>query len=246
MRRLWVFGWLLLLGAPIALTACSHSAPPLRDDQIVQCLSPSRQPELAAAAAALDDRLSAAQGRIVTPTATLDPGRWAKDNRAAFTRACQAMTYVAPPKPADGPLPTVVSILLPVLAGGLVALVSTEWRNASTVAVRHADDLGDAADAFLVAAREYRAARQAGRTPQAGPYEEAYEKLAAQLARVSRFRPGWRQVPEARRLLTERLTREQAHDGDIEPALTTLSERLAGFDRALRRPWRPHLGVRRA
>jgi hypothetical protein len=245
MRRLRVSGWSLLFGALISLSACSNSAEPLRDDQIVQCLSPTRQTELAAAAAALDHRLTAAGDRIVTPTATLDPITWSRTDRAAFTRACRAMTYVAPPKSPESPLPAAVAILLPVLAGGLVALISTEWRNSSELAVKHADDLGDAADAFLVAAREYRTALQAGRTPQAGPYEQSHEKLAAELARVSRFRPGWRQVPVARQLLLERLTRERAHDSDIEPELTALAERLAAVNLALRHRLRLHLEVRR-
>lgn len=244
MQRLGVFGWLLLLGTPIVLSACSNATQALRDDQIVQCLSPTRQPDLTAAAAALNPDLTASGRLIVSPTATMAPGQWAKQDPAAFTRACQAMTYVAPARPPENQLPTVVSILLPVLAGGLVALISTEWRSASTVAVKHADDLGDAADAFFTAAREYAAARAGRQTPQAAPYEEAHDTLAAQLSKVSRFRPGWRKIPESRRVLMERLTREKAHAENVDEPLNTLSEQVARFDKALRRPWWPHRGVR--
>jgi len=244
MRRMGVFGWLLLLGAPISLSACSNPMQDLRDDQIVYCLSPTRQPELAAAAAALNQDLSAAQGLIVSDSATMAPGQWRKKDPVAFTRACRAMTYVTPARPPENQLPTVVSILLPVLAGGLVALISTEWRNASTVAVKHADDLGDAADLFFVAAREYRSARAKKQTPQAAPYDEAHEKLVAQLSKVSRFRPGWGKVAETRRTLMEKLTREKAHTEDVDESLDTLLEQLARFNKALRRPWWPYRGMR--
>lgn len=244
MRRVGVFGWLLLIGTLTLLSACSNSTRQLRDDQIVHCLSPTRRPELAAAAAALDKNVRASGGLIVAGGATMEPRQWRDKDPAAFARACQAMTYVPPAKAPDNPLPAVVSILLPVLAGGAVALFSTEWRNASTVAVKHADDLGDAADAFFVAAREYVVARGKNQTPQAGPYEEAFEKLAAQLAKVGRFRPGWGKVAEARRTLMEHLTREKAHNGDVQQRLDALSNQLARFDQALRRPWRPHRGVR--
>ncbi|WP_327087869.1 hypothetical protein OIE66_36975 [Nonomuraea sp. NBC_01738] len=234
------------------LSACSSTPPPqkLTDAQIVYCHSPQRRADLVVAVNALNP-----QGKV--QDGTLDAWRENKANAAAFVKACAAIAPAPPDKPADsGGSPNLWAILLPVLVGGAIALVSAEWRNSATVAVKHADDLGEAADKFQTAAKEYIEAREASKPPKGEPFDEARAELLRQLDRVKRFRSRWEKVVKAKKTLNDELTRQKIDeamkpqpDGKVsgaavEARLTGLGTQLARFDAALRRPWWPHRGVR--
>jgi hypothetical protein len=253
--------WPVLLCAGLLLVGCGDAA--RKDAALVHCLSPAQQRPLVDAAVALG---LAQQGPEPAPLRVggrdLTVPQWRTERRPDFDRACKALTTtVIPPNPSG--LQAMLNVLLPVIAGAVLTLLTTTWRDETSRGRLLADDLRSAATGFAGAVEEYLGGwTDPGATgrPSGQDVRDRRAELAARLRTVCVLHSRWK----APRRLQRELTGNQLGDALVQGWTTirddersrraaALHDELSWMDttisqvaHALERPWRPHREMRRA
>ncbi|MGP4020769.1 hypothetical protein [Saccharopolyspora sp. 5N708] len=271
--------WPVLVCAAFSLAGCADSA--RRDATTVYCLATAQQRALVDAAVALGlaQRGPAAAAPQPTepdtapPQATepdpkllrvTEPDRrqrdltvpqWRTERPRDFDRACKAISTIAIPPNPNG-LQAVWNVLLPVLAGAVLTLLTTTWRDETSRGRLLADDLRSAAAAFTKAVEEY----LSGWTDPSAPGRPADKdvrdrraELDARLRTVCVLHSRWRAPRRLRRQLTGNRFGDEIVQGwttnrdEQTQRAATLRTELSQLDtainqvaHALERPWRPH------
>ncbi|MFI6386209.1 hypothetical protein [Nonomuraea sp. NPDC050540] len=239
---------LVLLGLSLfgifAGTAWAAQQPEIGDEHVIYCLSEGNRAALAAAGVALHPSLRSSDDLIGSGSSMKTLEQWRAADAKAFARTCAALTAAVPSLKRNdlpNPLWALLSVLLPVLTGGVLTLVSSEWRHSMNLGAKYADDLSDAAEDFVLAARVYAQARTDHELPSATAFDTAHAALSRQLYRAGRARPAWPAIRRASRILERSLSRGEVDRGieHVRPELEALAETLALTDAAFRRPWAP-------
>jgi hypothetical protein len=274
--------WPVLVCAAFPLAGCADSV--RRDATTVYCLAAAQQRALVDAAVALG--LARRGPDAVPPQAETTPPQttgpapkllrvsesdrgqrdltvlqWRTDRPRDFDRACKAISMTAiPPNPSG--LQAMWSVLLPVLAGAVLTLLTTTWRDETSRGRLLADDLRSSAAGFAKAVEEYLSdwtERSGTNVPAEKDMRDRRAELDARLRTVCVLHPRW----QSPRRLRQQLTGNRLGDGIVQgwtrirderiQRAATLHEELSQLDNeitqvahALERPWRPHRDMRRA
>ncbi|MCI2418127.1 hypothetical protein MOQ72_11880 [Saccharopolyspora sp. K220] len=254
--------WPVLVCAAFLLLGCADSA--RRDATKVYCLSTAQQGSLVDAAVALGlaERTADATSLVVTGTTRpLKVEDWSKQRPSDFDRACKALSAPALAANPSG-AQALWNVLLPVVAGAVLTLLTTTWRDETSRGRLLADDLRTAATAFTSAAKEYLGGWTEPGAPRPAEQDvrDRRAELAARLRTVRVLHSRWRAPREAQQQLTgNRLGDEivqgwtTIRDDERTQRAATLHDELSQLDttinqiaHALERPWRPHRRMRRA
>lgn len=208
-----------LMWASLASSACgthSNSEPSAEDVAVVFCLAPTELPRLVAAATALGiARPGRTNDQIRVGGEDMSVAAWRRTNRADFDRSCAALRAASQSGPTPvsriGGITTVLTVLLPVIVGAILAWLAAERRDATAHNQTLAAVLRASARAFLHACDDF-VRKWTGTTGPARPSDqqltEARRELAASLRQVQTLRPRWTEP----RLLEEELFRHFGED----------------------------------
>jgi hypothetical protein len=161
-----------------------------QDAELVYCLQPAHQGNLVNAAVSLGlagPGSTASQMRIRGQRLTL--AAWRTEDNHAFQRACDALaTPAMPAQPSDTGTgtPAILSILLPVIAGSLLALAADDIKQASDRRWVQADELRADWKAFAQAVTSYgedQVKRLEG-IPLSAQVDESRQNLVATLRKI--------------------------------------------------------------
>jgi hypothetical protein len=244
----------------------------------VYCLSRDQWPKLVDALAALSLAKRPAPApsgspaprpdQIVTNDGRLtDLVTWSAQHPREFARACDAVVDAAAVPRGQGreaPLVNTARLLLPLVAGALLTMFTSEWRTSVDRGRLEGHTLRELTDSYLSAAETYLAVARRGTGVPGEALETAVTTAAAELRACLREQaarhPRWRRLPRLSGYLADNsvhtaslLGAWTAYQGtqlddrraqrvdEIERSLTEFGIDLAAVARALEHPWRPHL-----
>ena len=203
-RRLWPVMLLgpVVFGAPLTFPQFD----PAGDARAVYCLKPENARPLVDTAVSLGLARHSGDPSRLRPAAgagTLTVAAWRRADPARFTRACAALVRLRQMPDTDpaGPFTgvgTTLTVLIPVIAGAVLALGTTLLTGRQAAATQAAADLAGAASRYY---RTCRRCLDAWRRRRGGDLldelREPYEALCAELALCHRRHPKWRATARA-------------------------------------------------
>lgn len=217
MRRTALARWsaaciIALIGSGVLAAPAHADSRVERDAAQVYCVAPTQRAQLVDAAVVLG--LATRGGgpdRLTVKSRDLTLEEWRRQHRRDFDRACAALraaaqTAEAPPaSPGPGPVLTMLSVLLPVIAGALLAWLAGEWRDVRVRRRALTDDLRAAIRDFAGVVESYvhrqSDDRRPGTPPDDQPVRDRRAALAAQLHRVAAEHRRWVEPENLRRAL---------------------------------------------
>ncbi|MFI0416708.1 hypothetical protein [Spongiactinospora sp. 9N601] len=263
MRRLGTSGPMVLMFLILALGAparADSTDPDEADRLLVYCLGARQRADLAAAATTLglvSPGSAPDEVRLAGRPLTLE--RWRMVRPDDFDRACRALATAEPDMrgpESPGPLTAMLSVLIPVVAGALLTLATTEWRAAAGAGAQTGNELFAASTAFAAAHAAFLAGWRRG-DAEVAALEAARETLAAKIGNAALARPAWTEPARLLAMLGG-LTARSANDWRKVPmerraqiarreaeSAATFTARTAAMAVRLRRPWLRHSAMRR-
>jgi len=263
-------GLVVLLVAGLALATGSSAQAAgtdgsLEDAQQVFCLAPAQRAQVVQAAVALglaQPGRAADEVRVGGQDVTLET--WRDAHRDQFDRTCAALFAAGPGNvqaPGDGGdrIDSVLSVLLPVLAGSLLTLLTTAWRDSISTRRLQGDALRSAAQFFAEASRDYFRGwlEPAGPRPSEAQIRTSRSDLAARLRTAAALHRRWSRPRIVRdRLVEGPLGDDMSRDwsdptvdaqrrvGELEARLEELLSDVDEIADALSRPARFHAAMR--
>jgi hypothetical protein len=234
-RRRGRFALLPVCGLLLGLAGCAASTADT-DAGPVFCQEPAHRADLTTAAVTLGLASGSGDGTVVVGGRTLSTQRWQRADPAGFGRACAAVRAAdgapAPSSGAGAALLSVISVLLPLVAGAVLGLLTSAYRDAVLARRELATQLARAAREFTETGLEYvNTWRSPARQGDPAPVRQRRWRLAEVLEDVTQRHPGW--TPATDRI-TALLTGPFG-----EPLLTGWAEQdgAARRDRAEALPW---------
>ncbi|RBQ16061.1 hypothetical protein DP939_32670 [Spongiactinospora rosea] len=252
---------LMLLILVLAAPAHAGSDDPDEADRLlVYCLAARQRADLAAAATTLglvSPGSAPEEVRLAGRPLTLE--RWRTLRPGDFDRACRALAAADPDlrePESPGPLAAMLSVLIPVIAGALLTLATTEWRAAAGAGAQTGNELFDAATVFAAAHAVFLVGWRRGDADVAA-LESARETLAAKIGNAALARPSWTEPARLLAMLGG-LTARSENDWRKVPmelraeiarreaaSAAAFTARTAAMAVRLRRPWLRHSAMRR-